>query len=118
MAQAVLSGFWSVQLECGLPSHKHHTTSMGRDRSAFEPPIRDVTQARVRSLPARAASGARAIDPARRKSPSEDFECIVHLVRQEDRVWPAQVNIDCADFEAGKRLAAYFAAITVEPDLD
>ena len=45
-------------------------------------------------------------------------ELILHQLRQEDRVWPAQVNIDCADFEAGKRLAAYFAAITVEPNLD
>lgn len=49
---------------------------------------------------------------------ADTAERILHQLRQEDRVWPAQVNIDCADLAAGQRLAAYFAAITVEPDLD
>ncbi len=49
---------------------------------------------------------------------ADTAERILLQLRREDRVWPAQVNIDCVDFEAGKRLAAYFAAITVEPDLD
>ena len=44
-------------------------------------------------------------------------ELIMHQLRQQKRVWPARVNIECRDFEAAKRLAAYFAAITVEPDL-
>ncbi|GJE44559.1 hypothetical protein [Methylobacterium soli] len=49
---------------------------------------------------------------------ADTAERILHQLRQEARVWPTQVNIDCADFEAGKRLAAYFAAITVESNLD
>ncbi|MBB2964628.1 hypothetical protein [Methylobacterium sp. R2-1] len=49
---------------------------------------------------------------------ADTAERILHQLRQEERVWPAQVNIECEDFEAAKRLAAYFAAITVEPDLD
>lgn len=49
---------------------------------------------------------------------ADTAERILHQLRQEDRIWPAQVHIDCADLEAGKRLAAYFAAITVEPNLD
>ena len=42
---------------------------------------------------------------------------ILHQLRQQDRIWPARVNIECEDFAAAKRLAAYFAASTVEPDL-
>ena len=48
---------------------------------------------------------------------ADTAELIMHQLRQQDRVWPARVNIECRDFEAAKRLAAYFAAITVEPDL-
>jgi transcriptional regulator NrdR family protein len=49
---------------------------------------------------------------------ADTAELIMHQLRQQDRVWPARVNIECRDFEAAKRLAAYFAAITVEPNLD
>ncbi|MGV7030975.1 hypothetical protein [Methylobacterium symbioticum] len=44
-------------------------------------------------------------------------ETILHQLRQQPKVWPAQVHIECEDFAAAKRLAGYFAAITVEPDL-
>ena len=44
-------------------------------------------------------------------------ELIMHQLRHEERVWPARVNIECEDLAAAKRLAAYFAASTVEPDL-
>lgn len=44
-------------------------------------------------------------------------ETILHQLQQEAKVFPAQVHIGCEDFEASKRLAAYFADITVEPDL-
>lgn len=48
---------------------------------------------------------------------ADTAEHILHQLRREERVWPGQVNIECEDFEAAKRLAAYFATITVEPDL-
>ena len=48
---------------------------------------------------------------------ADTAEHILHQLRQEERVWPGRVNIECEDFEAAKRLVAYFAAITVEPDL-
>ena len=44
-------------------------------------------------------------------------ELIVHQLRKCPRIWPVQIQIDCEDFAAAKRLAAYFAAVTVEPDL-
>ena len=48
---------------------------------------------------------------------ADTAELIMHQLRQQDRVWPTRVNIECRDFAAAKRLAAYFATITVEPDL-
>lgn len=48
---------------------------------------------------------------------ADTAELIVHQLRQQERVWPAQVTIECEDFAAAQRLAAYFAAVTIEPDL-
>lgn len=48
---------------------------------------------------------------------ADTAELIMHQLRQQDRIWPVRVNIECRDLEAAKRLAAYFAAITVKPDL-
>lgn len=44
-------------------------------------------------------------------------ETILLQLRREAKVFPAQLHIECSDFEAAKRMAAYFADITVEPDL-
>ena len=43
-------------------------------------------------------------------------ETVLLQLRQEASVFPAQLHIECEDLEAGKRMAAYFAEITVEPD--
>lgn len=43
-------------------------------------------------------------------------EAILLQLRQEAAVFPSQLHIECKDLEAAKRMAAYFADITVEPD--
>jgi hypothetical protein len=44
-------------------------------------------------------------------------ETILLQLREEVKVFPSQVHIECADVEASKRLAAYLTDITVETDL-
>ncbi len=44
-------------------------------------------------------------------------ETILLQLRQEAKVFPTRVHIECVDFEAAQRMASYFAEITVEPDL-
>lgn len=44
-------------------------------------------------------------------------EIILLQLRQEAKIFPTKVHIECEDFEAAKRMASYFAEITVEPDL-
>ena len=44
-------------------------------------------------------------------------ENLLLQLRQEADTFPSQLHIECSDVEAAKRMAAYFADITVEPDL-
>lgn len=48
---------------------------------------------------------------------ADTAELILIQLRSQARVWPARVHIEAEDLDAGKRLAAYFASLTVEPDL-
>ncbi|MCJ2023493.1 hypothetical protein [Methylobacterium sp. J-067] len=41
-------------------------------------------------------------------------ETILLQLREEAAVFPAQLHIECRDLEVAKRMAAYFADITVE----
>jgi hypothetical protein len=43
-------------------------------------------------------------------------ETILLQLREEASVFPAQLHIECEDLTAAKRMAAYFAEITVESD--
>jgi len=44
-------------------------------------------------------------------------ETILLQLRQEAKMIPSQLHIECSDLEAAKRMAAYFADMTVESDL-
>lgn len=45
-------------------------------------------------------------------------ELVLHQLRKQHRVWPVQIHIEGDDVGAMHRLAAYFADVTAEPDLD
>ena len=48
---------------------------------------------------------------------ADTAELILYQLRKQARIWPVQIRIECDHLDAGKRLAAYFATLTVEPDL-
>ena len=49
---------------------------------------------------------------------ADTAELILHQLRKQARIWPVEIRVECDKLEAGRRLAAYFATLTVEPDLD